>query len=147
MLLFFAEQKDSNDTLAQKLVDRGAFSQAEFETAFPRNPFLDAVPEEPEAPSDATEEEQASYDAAIDALIKGEMNVTVEARLEAGTCTVLSTRTDGWAHGPVFVLALVYKPALPRAPVRRSCCRCPRATALVCEPLQKNRSSAPMDVP
>ena len=106
----FAEQKDSNDTLAQKLVDRGAFSQAEFETAFPRNPFLDAVPEEPEAPSDATEEEQASYDAAIDALIKGEMNVTVEARLEAGTCTVLSTRTDGWAHGPVFVLALVYKP-------------------------------------
>ena len=66
-----------------------------------------------EQPADSvTEDDKDAYDRAVDALINGNgtMNVTVEARLESDICTVLSLRTDGWAHGSAYNLALIYKP-------------------------------------
>ena len=58
-----------------------------------------------------TEKGQDAYEAAVDALIKGNesMPVTVEKRLESDLCTVLSLRTDGLPRGSAYSLRLVYK--------------------------------------
>lgn len=61
--------------------------------------------------------DQEAYVAAVEALINGNesMPVTVEDRLESDICTVLSLRTDGWAHGPTYNLTLIYKPGSAKA--------------------------------
>ena len=62
-------------------------------------------------PSAGNETGQDTYEATVNALIKGSesMPITVEDRLESNLCTVLSLRTNGLPRGSAYSLRLVYK--------------------------------------